>query len=252
MKHWIFFLILLFSTAIPLMAQRHFYPSRPGDDVVRYEGMVYGVKRGINCPRLYYTSNALRNLPHEFLLKKSYGCFVEMPLWGKFTIAPEFNVQQRGDSTTFKFAGHKVGYSLLAKYVSVRTPVYCYFPVSDLVKPYLFLGPDFGVAVKGEINGYGQTVGINSRNINRWYVGTLSGAGVRVNVPLRWITMVLKLEAALNMGLLDTYSKAEKEGTAHPLNVQAYTIDGHRYSRGLEVHLGLGFFLNKIDGCGRF
>lgn len=260
MRHRIVFLLLLISGVIPAMAQHHYYPERPADDAVRYEGPIYGIKGGINIPRLYYTSEVLRDLPHVTQLKPSVSCFVELPMTKTMTIAPELNYQQRGDSTYYRFNGSTVQYSLFAHYISVRVPVYCYIPVTDLFKPYLFLGPDLGVPVAGDIQlksdpsipGFGNTTKINSSNINRLYFGALGGVGMRVNVPFSIITMVLKLEAALNWGLTDTYSRAEHAGTAHPLNVQAYTINGHRYSRGLEIHLGLGFFFNKQDACGGF
>lgn len=252
MKHWIICLFLLFSCAMPLMAQDHFYPSRPKDDAARYEGPVYGIKGGINLPRLYYTSPALSYLPHELLLKPSGSCFVELPLSRTFTIAPELNYQQRGGATSFNFNGSKE-YSLIAHYFSVRVPFYCYAPVSDRFKPYLLLGPEVGMPAFGKIKITGHNeIDINSSNINRLYLGAMGGAGFRVNMPLRNITLVLKLETAINWGLLDTYSPAEKAGTATPVNIQAYTIDGHRWSRGLECHLGLGFFFNKYNACGSF
>lgn len=252
MKHWMICLLLLFSSASVLRAQDHFFPSRPKDDAARYEGPVYGIKGGINLPRLYYTSQALNYLPHEFLLKPSGGFFLELPLSSIFTIAPELFYQQRGGATSFTFNGQKQHYSLLAHYCSVRVPFYCYAPISDRFKPYLLLGPEVGAPIFGKIKGYGQEIAINSSNINRLYLGALGGAGFRVNMPLRNITLVLKLETAINWGLLDTYSAAEQAGTATPVNIQAYTIDGHRWSRGLECHLGLGFFFNKYNACGSF
>lgn len=252
MKHWLICLLLLLSCAMTLKAQDHFYPSRPKDDAARYEGPVYGIKGGINFPRLYYTSQALKDLPHVMMLTPSGGFFLELPLSRIITIAPELCYQQRGGATTLKFNGSDVDYSLKAHYFTVRVPFYCYAPISDRFKPYLLLGPEMGAPAFGKITGYGQEVKINSSNINRLYLGAVGGAGFRVNMPLSRITLVLKLETAINWGLLDTYSPAEQAGTATPVNIQAYTIDGHRWSRGLECHLGLGFFFNKYNACGSF
>ena len=258
MKRWIICLLFLCLGAMPLMGQDHFYPSRPWDDAAHYEGPVFGIKGGLNIPRLYYTKATLSGLPHDLLLKPSASCFVELPLSRLFTIAPELNYQQRGGATTYRFNGLLEQYSLEAHYVSVRVPFYCYAPVSDRFKPYLFLGPDLGAPIMGKIQiqldkvGVTNEVNINGSNINRLYVGAVGGAGFRVNMPLRRITLVLKLETALNLGLLDTYAPAEHDGTANPINVQVYTINDHRWSRGLEFHLGLGFFFNKYNACGTF
>ena len=243
-------------STIPSLAQRHFYPNMPPDDAARYEGPVYGVKGGVNLPRLYYTSTALSDLPHELLLTPSAGFFLELPLSRMVTIAPELHYQQRGGATSYQFNGQQESYRFIAHYVTLRVPFYCYAPVSDRWKPYLFLAPEAGSPIFGKIqlkrpSGDVET-DINNANINRIYLGALGGIGMRINIPFSTITMVLKIETALNWGLIDTYSPSEHAGTAHPVNIQAYSIEGHRWSRGLECHLGLGFFINKYNACSTF
>ena len=139
-------------------------------------------------------------------------------------------------------------------------PVCLYLPLSQGVQPYLFLAPDVGCVVGGDIslthpNGGlpDQSVDINYSNINYAYFGGLGGLGIRFNIPLSRVTIVVKLDVAVNYGLTDTYSKFEHSGTAHAVNgINNYYIDGKRYSRGLECHLSLGFFINKFDACGWF
>lgn len=253
MRDRVLILLIVLLAAVNLTAQERFYPDHPKDDAARYEGPVYGIKGGVNVSRFYYTSQALSGLTHTDTLSLSAGCFLELPLSRTFTIAMELNYQQRGGATTYQFNGKPERYSLLAHYVTARVPVYCYIPVTDHVKPYVFLAPEVGAPVAGEIRlqggYYNGSTPISNANINRLYVGALGGVGLRFNIPMRTITMVLKLDAALNIGLLDTYSLSERSGIAHPLNLQAYTIDGHRYLRGLEGHLTLGFFINKPDAC---
>ena len=127
------------------------------------------------------------------------------------------------------------------------------------MKPYLFLGPDLGFAFKGNIalshpdhDLPDHSVGINYSNYNYLYLGALGGVGVRFNLPLTLITFVVKIDAAVNWGFLDTYSKHEHIGIAIPQNVDVYHLQGNRYLRGLEVHLSLGYFINKPDACGIF
>lgn len=254
MKYRIVTLVLCLLAAASLTAQQHFYPSRPLDDAARYEGPVYGIKGGMAASRLYYTSPALADLPHELWLKPAAGCFVELPLSRIFTIAVELDYQQRGGATSYHFNGKPETYSLLAHYVTARVPITGYIPVSDYFKPYLFVAPEVGAPVLGEINlksSYysGQPVPLTNANINRLYAGVLGGAGLRFNIPFRTITVVLKLDAAINVGLIDTFSRSEHAGAAHPVNLQAYTIEGYRWLRSLEGHLGIGFFINKPDAC---
>ena len=254
MKQRALILFLLLLNTVTMTAQRHFYPSRPRDDAARYEGPVYGIKGGLVAPRLYYSSSALCDLPHELLLKPSASCFVELPLSTDFTIAPELNYQQRGGATSYQFNGQNERYSLLAHYVSARVSVCCYMPMSDRFKPYVFVSPEFGVPVAGSIRlksaYYDVETPINNSNINRLHAGMLGGLGLRLNIPMKSITMVLKLDAAVNWGMVDTFSPSEHAGTAHPVNLQAYTIDGRRWLRSLECHLSLGYFINKPDACG--
>lgn len=249
-------MLLLLLAAVDLTAQGHFYPDHPNNDAARYEGPVYGIKGGIVASRFYYTSEALSGLSHELLLKPSAGCFVELPLSRSFTIAVELDYQQRGDSIAYLFNGKQEQYRLMAHYVTARAPLSCYFPVSDRFKPYVFLSVEVGTPVAGEIvlksPYHPAKTPISSANINKLYAGALGGAGLRFNIPLSKTVLVLKLDAAVNLGLLDTYSASERAGMANPLNIQAYTIKGQRLMRCLEGHLSIGFYINKPDACGWF
>ena len=194
------------------------------------------------------------------MITPSAGFFIEIPFLRPCTIAPELNYQSRGGAFTYHFAGNiKESYTLKADFVSARLPVFFYMPVSDRVKPYLFLSPDIGFAIKGEIqlthpdhNLTDYAVAINPSNFKYAYFGALGGLGIRFNFPLSLITIVVKADAAVNWGFRDTFSKHEHEGVAIPDNVHSYTLQGKRFSRGLEIHLSFGFFINKYDACGSF
>lgn len=252
--------ILLFLMPMMLLAQGHFLPSRPRNDAALYEGPVYGLKGGINLPRLYYTDAHLSSLSHDLVITKSASIFVEIPFLRPFTIAPELNYQRRGGSFSYLYDMHiKEKYQLQVDYVSVRVPVFYYMPISDRVKPYFFLSPDAGVVVNGGISLTHPDhelpdvqTNLNMSNIKFVYVGALGGAGVRFNIPLSLITIVFKVDAAINWGFLDTFSKLEHANAAIPLNVDVYNLQGKRYSRGLELHLSLGYFINKHDACSVF
>jgi hypothetical protein len=215
------------------------------------------MKAGVILPWLHYTNSYLDALDRKVMVTPSASLFWEMPFLIPCTFAFELNYQQRGGSVTYKREGVVENYRLQAQYVSLRVPLFFYFPISDRVKPYLFVAPDVGCAFAGDISlthpkGVSdQSVGINPSNLNYAYFGALGGLGIRFNIPLSVITIVVKADAALNFGFSDTFSRLEHTGEAHPVNgVNSYYINGRRYFRGLEFHLSLGFFKNKYDACG--
>lgn len=253
---------LLLLVAFSMKAQGPHYPIRSQDaSALLEEGPIFGLKAGVDFPRLYYTNPYLSSaLQHDFIMSPSASFFYEKPFLKRCTFAIELNYQQRGGAFTYDKSGVDETYRLQAQYVSLRVPVFLYLPLSHCVQPYLFVAPDAGCVVGGDIflthpNGglLDQSVDINYSNINYAYLGALGGLGIRFNIPLSRVTIVIKLDAAVNYGLTDTYSKFEHHGTAHAINgINSYYIDGKRYSRGLECHLSLGFFLKKLDACGWF
>ena len=225
------------------------------------ERMFVGLKCGINIPRLYYTNEHLQDLPHNFIISPSVGAFIEVPFSTVLSVAPELNYQQRGGATSYLYEQYyHVSYQLNAHYISVRFPLNCYAPIHPSFRPYLFMGPDMGYVIAGRISlsqpGLeipGSEVVINNSNVNRVYIGALCGAGLRFNVELPQITLVIKTDAALNWGLIDTFSKADHDDTATPTNINAYYIHDKRLSRGLEIHLSVGYVPNKKDDiCDHF
>ncbi|MBO7083065.1 MAG: PorT family protein [Bacteroidales bacterium] len=260
--------ILLTVVSFKLTAQGTFYPQRNYDSSIN-KGIVFGIKGGVNLPRLYYTNSYLKGLPQDLVFGLTGGIFVEFPLFDILAIAPEFNYQQRGGATHYTYEQYyDVKYQLQAGYLSLRVPLYCYIPVSKKIQPYVFLAPDLGYVVNGnislsqlrqpkqsgqpELDITGSNIAVSDANINRLYAGALGGVGVRTNIALSSFTLVIKTEAALNWGFLDTFSKKEHQETAISTNVHAYNMQGKRYSRGLEVQIGFGFISNGVDGCGHF
>ena len=252
--------MLLIFVSNNLIAQGSFYPKTTNETAMINEGIVFGIKGGVNCPRLYYTNSYLSDLPHDFVLGISGGVFVEIPFLNIFSVAPELNYQQRGGATSYVYEKvYNVNYKLQSGYASIRVPVYCYIPASKIFRPYLYLAPDVGYAFQGNISlaqpGLDipqSDISISDANINRYYVGALGGVGFRVNVPMSRVTMVLKMDAAVNGGFLDTFSKREHQETVTATNVHAYNMQGKRFSRGLEISLSVGFIRNEADGCGNF
>lgn len=254
--------VVLLFWAFNLSAQtKKFYPSLTREEAGTSDGVLAGLKGGINIPRLYYTNANLRDLPHDFIVAPSAGIFIEFPLFKNFAIAPELNYQQKGGATSYIYENdYEVCYQLEAEYASVRIPIILYVPNSKIIRPYLFVAPDAGYVIGGKISltqlGLdieNSQIGLNNSNINRLYYGLLGGAGVRMNFPFPSFTLILKADAAVNFGLSDTFSESEHNETASPTNVYAYNHQGKRNSRGLEISVSLGFIRYKGDDvCDHF
>ena len=85
------------------------------------------------------------------------------------------------------------------------------------------------------------------------YLGVLGGAGVRFNLIFSGVTLVLKADAAVNFGFIDTFARAERVETANPMNIHAYNHQGKRFSQGFEFHLSIGYIPEKKDNvCDHF
>ena len=220
-----------------------------------------GIKAGINAPRLYYTNPHLKNLPHDLIIKPSVGLFLEFPLTRNITVATELNYQNRGGGTSYNYEqDYHVTYKLDAMYLSLRVPFYYYILNKKKVSPYFMLGPDFGYAFGDKIS-LSQpgleisecSVDIGDSDYNPYYLGILAGVGIRHKGKLKNYICITKLDVAINWGLLDTFSKSEKDETAVPVNIHAYNHQGERFSRGLEISLSIGFIRNEdMSACRSF
>lgn len=253
LKRTFIFLFLLATTGI-VTAQDIYYPSRPLNRHIN-DKVLFGMKGGINIPRLYYSDKNLKKLPHDFVLGPTASVFVEFKVYKKCSMAVELNYQQRGGATSYVYeTDYNVSYKLQANYASMRLPFYWYWSDNYKLSPYLFLGPDLGYAIGGSIS-LSQpglpieevSVSINDANINRIYAGLLGGIGIRKNVYRNNWIWVFKADAALNWGVLNTFAPSESGDTATPNNIHTYNSQGRRASLGLEINLSISLICDHFD-----
>ena len=257
----IFLLVFLLTIVGQIMAQNIVYPYRPLKQNINDDRVLYGVKGGINMPRMYYTDKNLKKLPHDFMASPTISLFAEFNLYKKLSMAIELNYQTKGTATSYVYEGkYNVTYKLKADYLGVRLPLYWYLSNTSDVCPYLFAGPDFAYVVGGNISltqpGLSISdvyVWINDSNINRLYLGALAGVGARKNMYFnKWI-LVFKLDGAVNCGLNNTFAYAERNETATPTNIHAYNSQKGRYSVGFEINLSIGISQYNIrTNCFQF
>ena len=247
---------LLFSLSIVSQAQT----SRNSQ---KKEPLAVGIKGGLNMPRMFYMGNAsLSQLKQKMNLTPTGGLFVEIPVGGVLMIAPEVMYVQRGTDIEYEhFSGTKVHYAMNVSYVDLRLPFELRWAIKPFVQPYLVLGAEGGMRMFGQIHiqrtapvEMNKTIDVGDANMNLVYAGVFAGLGVRSRFDIGSLGMIVKLSASYHQGLLDTYAEKEKEGTAQPVNVNAYQITGSRLPRGIEVTLGIAIPLESKpdDACASF
>lgn len=252
--------LLLLLCVLSSFAQKAFLPPSARIIPKVSNGIVYGVKVGANSTWLYYTNPHLKVLPHDLMIGPMASVFIEVPFLNVFSFAPELNVQQKGGATSYIYEeDYHVEYKLKAMCASARLPLLVYVPVSKYFKPYVFGAAEIGRTMEGSIS-LSQpgleipevSLPISASNMSEWYWGPIIGAGFRVNIPLSHFTLVIKLDAAYNLGLSDSFSVQEHDETAVPTNVHAYNHQGARFLRGLELNFGIGFAPAKRSVCDQF
>lgn len=256
-----FFITLLFLLCVlSSFAQKSFLPASARTKPKVSNGVVYGIKVGANSTWLQYTNPHLSALPHDLMIGPTASVFIEVPFLKVFSFAPEMNVQQKGGATSYTYEQYyHVEYKMKALCASARLPLLFYIPISQYFKPYVFGGAEIGGAVGGSISlsqpGLeipSASLPISGSNMSEWYWGPIAGAGIRVNIPLPHLTLVMKLDAAYSWGLSDTFSSQEHDETAVPTNIHAYNHQGERYLRGLELNVGIGISPAKKSVCDQF
>lgn len=252
------YLFLLFFLGLGFSAKAQGYAA-----VQQKEYVSIGLKGGLNMPRMLYFQNiALSKLPQNWMFTPTGGLFVEIPASELLIIAPEAMYVQRGMETNYEhISGMKVHYVMSASYADFRLPVEFRLPVKPFFQPYLIVGAEAGMRLFGIIHidrtapaELDQTIEVGDANLNLIHAGAFAGLGIRSRVNLGDFGINLKLSATYHQGLLDSYSKLEKEGTAEPMNVNAYQISGYRLPQGIEACLGIAIPLEPRleDACAAF
>lgn len=256
MKKYCLILLVLFGLCYTAEAQSY-------ANAQKKEYVSVGLKGGLNMPRmLYFQNTALSKLPQDWVFTPMGGLFVEIPVGESLIVAPEAMYVQRGIVTNYEhISGMQVHYAMNASYVDFRLPFEMRWAIKPYLQPYLVVGAEAGMRLFGQIHidrtipvELDETIDVGDANLNLIHAGAFAGLGVRSCIDLGNFGMILKLSASFHQGLLDSYSKMEKEGIADPQNVNAYQITGFRLPQGIEVCLGIAIPLEPRydDACASF
>ena len=257
MKKHIIILLILLGFGLTSQAQMR------SNSIQEKDAIAIGIKGGVNLPRMYYFQNEwLNQLPQVWTFTPMGGLFVEIPVGSALIIAPEAVYVQRGTDMSYEhFSGTKVHYSMNVSYADLRLPFEFRWPVKPYFQPYLTLGAEAGMRLFGQIHidrtspvVLDETLDVGDANMNLIHAGAFAGLGVRSKFPIGRHDLVLKLSVTCHQGLLDSYSKSEKEGSVPAVNVNAYQITDYRLPQGIEACLGIAIPLHSRgeDACAAF
>lgn len=227
------------------------------------ESVSIGVKGGLAMPGMAYSEKHLSELTQELYMAPMCGLYVDVPLGGIVSIAPEVMFAQRGVSMNYQhYSGADVNYSIHSKYADLRVPVLARLKLADAFQPYVFGGAEAGYLLGGQIHidrsapvAMDETIDIGKANMAAIHVGAYAGLGVRSDIDCGFVTLSVRLEASYHRGFVDSYSEMEHAETAMPININAYNVSGKRMPKGLELCLGIGLplrFDNSDDACSTF
>lgn len=223
-----------------------------------------GIKGGVNTPRMLYFKNPdLMRLPQSFVFTPTGGLFAEIPLSESLYLSPEVAYVQRGTDISYVHqpSGADVHYSIRTHNVDLRLPLELVWEAKPYLQPFVTLGVEAGMCLAGQIHidrndpiALDQTLAVDSANMKLIHAGAYAGLGIRSKVTIGYQDILLKFGATFHQGLLDSYSKYEKDGTAQAVNVNAYQVKGYRLPQGVELTLGIAIPLKRQlkDACATF
>lgn len=233
-----------------------------------------GLLGGGNLTHYAYINSGynLNSLPFadSLLLRvhPTLGFTVDIPMENHLYITPEFLVETKGDARQYIStpSGSEVLYTATVSYLDVRVPIAYSIPVSKSFQPFVFVAPsvsltlpdlplmDNGITMTdlGQSGNTTQlntlTASIDSATMAPFDAGLSVGVGCRYYFDFDSFSLALKFEVSYNMGLVNTYSKSERDEIANALNTNVYNIKGMRLNQGIECLFSVVLPLKFLDG----
>lgn len=207
-----------------------------------------GIKGGLTHYYMHFAYDRYNKLADDFLLKPGFGLYIEYPIKKVrgLAVSGEIMMVERGFQKSFDFRGDMPEVDCIkANYIDIRIPIIYYLRPTELLSPYIFAAPDFGLCYGGEFSKtfsenpeYNTSVDIsNSDAMHQFDISLAVGAGVRYNIHFQVFTLVLKLDGSYNFGFLNTNGASESN---YVDNLAYHVKDDSRFNRGFEVMFSIG------------
>lgn len=204
-----------------------------------------GANLGFSVPSMIYTGSQYDEYKKSPLFSGIGGLFVDWNFYGNWSFRPHLNFVGRG--VNMRYEPLFINYQLRATYFDIRTPIVYSFKTGSGIEPYLSAGPSFNFVTGGRINyvsgaqGQVYEMRLNRNNFKPFDLGLFFGAGFNYPIVISGFRFNVGAELGYNIGLVDTFSKAEKTGQSKAVNIPQYSIDGRRknHNMSLSVHISI-------------
>ena len=110
-----------------------------------------GIKGGLTYYYMDFAYKEYDKLSNDFVLKPGFGVYIEYPIkklkkLKGLTVGGEIMMIERGFQKSFNFRGEMPEVDCIkASYIDVRVPITYYFHHANLLSPYVFAAPTFGL-----------------------------------------------------------------------------------------------------------
>ena len=263
MKRLCAILFLIFVVGIQAVAQVDYSFGNIKKKRTRQNVLTVGVKGGFTTYSMHFSNKSYDNLSGKRANALGYGVYCEYPVSAVkgLAIGGEVLAIQRGVTKDFLFRKlYREIDEISLSYIDFRIPVTYYFKPKKKWSPYVFAAADIAYCYAGEVSksypgeeefgSYSVDVSQSDAVLMPVDLSAILGAGMRYRMDFRVFSLVFKLDASYNFGLLNTYPS--DRGTS--IELYAYTFDKkeRRTNRGFEFMLSVGLplkFNTGHDSC---
>lgn len=215
-----------------------------------------GIRTAAVASMMQYTSTYYDGYHHKPYGRGAFGIWAERDIVAGLSFRPELAFTGRGDVLT----NGNIDYSLHARYCDLRFNFLYTFLQDKRVQPYVLIGPNLNFVTGGSIRYYNRrneevsTCSLSKGNINPFNLSIMAGIGLRFPVEVNNFPFYIGTEFNYNIGVLNTFSKAERNNNLQQLNVINNTysdIYGARLNHNWEFGLTAGIPLSSFKHVDR-
>lgn len=212
-----------------------------------------GAEIGFSIPSMRYSSPMYDEYKKSALFSGMGGVFVDWKFYDNFSLRPHLNFVGRG--VKMKYEPQFIDYKLKATYFDVRIPVVYTFDLNSKIKPFLAAGPSLNFVAGGKVH-YGEgsanrqiyDVKLAKGNFRPLDFGIYLGAGFDYPIQFNGFPLMVGAEIGYNIGLVDSFSKAEKNNHAVAVNTPVYNVLGTRKNGNLSISVNISIPLKNLFG----
>lgn len=210
-----------------------------------------GANLGFSIPSMRYSGEMYHVYDKSPLFSGMGGLFADWNFYDNFSLRPYLNFTGRG--VRMQYGTYYIDYKLKATYFDLRIPVVYTFNINSKFKPYVALGPSLNFVAGGKATYFSGLQGrdnyklrLNNSNFKRFDFTIYAGAGVSYPVTFYGFPLSVGAEIGYNMGMVNTFAKAEINKEAVSINIPEYKIAGTRKNHNLSISVNVSIPLKCL------